>query len=154
MSGPSPARHILIAPDRGRGVQLGPTLVDLSELHPHEATNPNRVKKSAHMHVRWGAMRARVVVDGKDRLVLDGHHRLAVAHRLGLRCVPGVLVDPTNLKVERRGSQQALTHAEVVAYVREHGVMPARSTKYALVGLDVACDVPLDRLRHPAGGSP
>lgn len=135
-------------------MQLGPTLVDLSELHPHEATNPNRVKKSAHMHVRWGAMRTRIVVDAKAHVVIDGHHRLAVARRLGLRCVPVFLVDPTDLEVERRGSQQPLTHAEVVAHVHEHGVMPARSTKYALDGLDVACEVPLDRLRHPAVGSP
>lgn len=134
-------------------MQLGPTLVDLGGLHPHEATNQHRVKKSTHMHVRWGAMRSRVVVDAKDRLVIDGHHRLAVAHRLGLCCVPVLLIDPTNVKVERRGSQQPLTHAEVVAHVREHGVMPARSTKYALDGLDVTCDVPLDRLRHPAVGS-
>ncbi|MBD39020.1 MAG: hypothetical protein CMB11_01370 [Euryarchaeota archaeon] len=134
-------------------MQLGPTLVNLSELHPHEATNPTRVKKSTHMHVRWGVMRSRVIVDGKDFIVIDGHHRLAVAHRLGLRCVPVLLVDPAELRVERRGSQAPLTHAEVVAHVRQRGVMPARSTKYALDGLDVVCDVPLDRLRHPAGGS-
>ena len=45
--------------------------------------DPKRVRKSAHMHVRWGAMRSRVVVDAIDHLVLDGHHRLAVARRLG-----------------------------------------------------------------------
>ena len=135
-------------------MQLGPTLVNLSELHPHEATSSNRVKKSTHMHVRWGAMRSRVIVDGKDHIVIDGHHRLAVAHRLGLRCIPVLLVDPEDLRVERRGSHEPLTHAEVVAHVRERGVMPARSTKYALDGMDVVCDVPLDRLRHPAVGSP
>ena len=79
---------------------------------------------------------------------------MAVAHRLGLRCVHVLLVDPADLRVERRGSHAPLTHDEVVAHVRERGVMPARSTKYALDGLDVVCDVPLDRLRHPAVGSP
>ena len=41
----------------------GPAFMDLGELRPHEATTPQRVRKSAHMHVRWGAMRSRVVVD-------------------------------------------------------------------------------------------
>lgn len=135
-------------------MQLGPAIMDLGELCPHEATTPKRVRKSAHMHVRWGAMRSRVVVDAIDHLVLDGHHRLAVARRLGLRCVPVLLVDPSILRIERRGTQKRISHAEVVAYVRTHGVMPARSTRYDLSGLDVACEVALDRLRHPAGGSP
>ena len=135
-------------------MQLGPALMDLGELRPHEATTPQRVRKSAHMHVRWGAMRSRVVVDAVDHLVLDGHHRLAVARRLGLRCVPVLLVDPSILRVERRGTHEPISHAEVVAYVRTHGLMPARSTRYDLSGLDVACEVALDRLRHPAGGSP
>ncbi|MBV18799.1 MAG: hypothetical protein CMA56_02920 [Euryarchaeota archaeon] len=135
-------------------MQLGPALMDLGDVHPHEATAPSRVRKSAHMHVRWGAMRSRLVVDAIDHLVLDGHHRLAVAHRLGLLCVPVLLVDPSTLRVERRGTQRPITHAEIVDHVRTRGVMPARSTKYDLSGLAVACDVRLDRLRHPAVGSP
>ena len=135
-------------------MQLGPALMDLGELRPHEATTQSRVRKSAHMHVRWGAMRSRVVVDAIDHVVLDGHHRLAVAHRLGLRCVPVLLVDPSTVKVQRRGTHEPITHAEVVDHVRTKGVMPARSTKYDLSGLDVTCDVTLDRLRHPADDSP
>lgn len=135
-------------------MQLGPALMDLSALHPHEATTSSRVRKSAHMHVRWGAMRSRVVVDAIDHIVLDGHHRLAVAHRLGLRCVPVLLVDPSTLRVERRGTQEPIRHSEVVHHVRTRGVMPPRSTKYDLSGLDVACEVALDRLRHPADGLP
>ncbi|MEC7098874.1 MAG: hypothetical protein VXW74_05435, partial [Candidatus Thermoplasmatota archaeon] len=87
-------------------MQLGPAIMDLGELRPHEGTTPKRVRKSAHMHVRWGAMRSRVVVDAIDHLVLDGHHRLAVARRLGLRCVPVLLVDPSILRVERRGTHE------------------------------------------------
>ena len=128
--------------------------MDLDELLPHEATSSSRVRKSAHMHVRWGAMRSRLVVDAEDHLVLDGHHRLAVARRLGLRCVPVLLVDASSVKVERRGSDVPITHQEVVAHVREQGVMPPRSTKYDLSQLDVACEVPLDRLRHPSGVLP
>lgn len=154
MTRPSPTRHILIARDGGWRVQLGRALMDLGALRPHEATTLQRVRKSAHMHVRWGAMRSRIVVDAVDHIVLDGHHRLAVARRLGLRCVPVLLVDPSTLRVERRGTHEPISHAEVVDHVRTKGVMPARSTKYDLRGLDVTCDVMLDRLRHPAVGSP
>lgn len=135
-------------------MQLGPALMNLNELCPHEATNRSRVRKSAHMHVRWGAMRARIVVDAVDHVVLDGHHRLAVAHRLGLQCVPVLKVDPTGLEVSRRGTHLPITHADVVAHVRQNGLMPARSTKYELGDLDVSCDVPIDRLRHPPDGLP
>lgn len=135
-------------------MQLGPALMQLSELRPHEATTLSRVRKSAHMHVRWGAMRRRVVVDAVDHVVLDGHHRLAVAHRLGLRCVPVLLVDPTEVALSRRGSEEPLLHSEVVDHVLLRGVMPPRSTKYDLSAMDVTCSVSLDRLRHPPAGSP
>ena len=108
-----------------------PRLMDLGELRPHEATTPQRVRKStctfdgAPCGPAWwstpsttssstGTTDWRWPVD----LVSDA-----------FRC-PG---DPSALQVERRGTHEPISHAEIVAYIRTHGGcrLEARSTTSA-----------------------
>ncbi len=132
-------------------MQIGATLLPLTALHPHERVKERKVRDSLHIHVRWGKMRRRIVVEHEHGVVLDGHHRLAVAQRLGLLRVPVVVVDSANVPVVLRSTSVPIDPATVVAAALSGVLMAPRSTMHDLSMLDVACEVPLDRLRHPAG---
>jgi len=132
-------------------VQIGATLLPLTALRPHERVKERKVRDSLHIHVRWGNMRRRIVVEHVHGVVLDGHHRLAVAHRLGLLRVPVVVVEAAKVPVVWRSTSVPIDPATVVEAALSGVLMAPRSTMHDLSLLDVACDVPLDWLRHPAG---
>jgi hypothetical protein len=132
-------------------VQIGATLLPLTALRPHERVKERKVQDSLHIHVRWGRVRRRIVVEHEHGVVLDGHHRLAVAHRLGLLRVPVVVVEAAKVPVVWRSTSVPIDPATVVEAALSGVLMAPRSTMHDLSMLDVDCDVPLDHLRHPAG---
>lgn len=132
-------------------MQIGATLLPLTALRPHERVKERKVRDSLHIHVRWGRVRRRIVVEHEHGVVLDGHHRLAVAHRLGLLRVPVVVVEAAKVPVVWRSTSVPIDPATVVEAALSGVLMAPRSTMHDLSLLDVACDVALDWLRHPAG---
>jgi len=132
-------------------VQIGATLLPLTALCPHERVKEGKVRDSLHIHVRWGKMRRRIVVEHEHGVVLDGHHRLAVAQRLGLLWVPVLVVEAAKVPVVLRSTSAPIDPAMVVEAALSGMLMAPRSTMHDLSMLNVECDVPLDCLRHPAG---
>lgn len=106
---------------------------------------------SLHIHVRWGQVRTRLVVEAQNLIVLDGHHRLEVARRLGLLRVPVLLVDGRTVPVMRRGGGDPLTYDDVRQAALIGPLFPPRTTKHVLEGLDLDCRVDLDELRIAVG---
>ena len=132
-------------------MQIGATLLPLTALCPHERVKEGKVRDSLHIHVRWGKMRRRIVVEHEHGVVLDGHHRLAVAQRLGLLWVPVLVVEAAKVPVVLRSTSAPIDPAMVVEAALSGMLMAPRSTMHDLSMLNVECDVPLDCLRHPAG---
>ena len=132
-------------------MQIGADMLPLDVLRPHEKVRERNVRNSLHIHVRWGSVRRRIVVEHQHGVVLDGHHRLAVARRLGLMQVPVLVVDAATLPAVWRASSVALDPSLVVEAALSGSLMPPKTTMHDVTGLDVTCEVPLDKLRHPAG---
>jgi hypothetical protein len=68
-------------------------ILPVDSLRPQEETDPERTRAVAEAILRAGVWSEPILVEGKTRAVLDGHHRLAAAIRLGLANVPVRLVD-------------------------------------------------------------
>ena len=68
-------------------------LVPFEILRPHEQIVLKKVDQLERMTVRWNAYTKPLLVDRVSGTILDGHHRYEIAKRMGLLCLPCVLVD-------------------------------------------------------------
>jgi hypothetical protein len=68
-------------------------LINIDQLRSHEEVDPKRIRELTKRITKDGCIKNPVVADRKTRVVLDGHHRVAILDKLGLRRVPVFLVD-------------------------------------------------------------
>lgn len=68
-------------------------LLPLSELHLHEQSEPERVRRVMKQIQASGIVKKAIVVDGKTKVVLDGVHRFTALKMLGAVRVPAWVVD-------------------------------------------------------------
>lgn len=68
-------------------------LININCLKPHEGINQTRLLEVKKQLLEDGCLRNPVVVDRKTKVVLDGHHRLAVFKELGYKKLPAMLVN-------------------------------------------------------------
>ena len=57
-------------------------------LKTHEEIKSKKVVKLFEMTQKWGAQRKPVIIDSSTGVILDGHHRYAVAVQLNLEKLP------------------------------------------------------------------
>ncbi len=82
--------------------------IPLSDLLPHERTDPKRKKEVMRLLVTDGIIRKPILVDGNTLVVLDGHHRVACLKELRCRLVPALLVDYADEGVALRSRRRHL----------------------------------------------
>jgi hypothetical protein len=82
--------------------------------------------------------------------VMDGHHRLTVAHRLQLPLVPVILLDYSTVRVESWSPGQTITPACILAMARSGRKFPCKTTRHIFDQGLPNCNLPLDSLRHLA----
>ena len=101
-------------------------------LRPHEDVVEGRVRGLADQILLDGFIRYPILVDSKTLVVLDGHHRLAVAKLLGLRFIPAILVDYDGDCVSVSSWRDGVTVTKDM--VREHGLrgnlMPPKTSRH------------------------
>lgn len=96
---------------------------------------------------RWTAP----ITAEKDALfVMDGHHRLTVAHRLGLAVVPVILLDYGTVRVESWRQGETITPERIFAMARSGRKFPCKTTRHIFEQSLPNCALPLESLRHPA----
>ncbi|AKG38672.1 MAG: ParB N-terminal domain-containing protein [Infirmifilum sp.] len=74
-------------------IYLKITLMNISELKPHEKYIEERVLFLLEDMMRTGILRKPVVAENKHNVLLDGHHRFEAFKRLGLQYIPAAVVD-------------------------------------------------------------
>ena len=130
-------------------------LVPVEILRPHEQTIPKKVDELEKMTHRWKAYVLPLVVDKNTGVILDGHHRHQVALRLGLQCLPCVLVDylgdySVELGVWPNCGRESLTKQEVIQAGLEEGLFSPKTSRHRLSDHLPPISVPLTRLLLPA----
>ena len=134
----------------GSELPLEITLVDLKRVLPTEEVNPDFVDTLAAGIAASGVWTHPLLVESDSLAVLDGHHRLAAAKRIGLRSVPALSVsysDP-RVHVESWRPGPARTPAEIIARARAGRLLPYKSTRHVTDFVIPQVRVPIQALRN------
>lgn len=122
-------------------------LVSPSRLIPTEEVDPDRVNVLEAQILEAGSWTAPITAEKDALFIMDGHHRLTVAHRLGLTAVPVLLLDYSSVRVESWRPAETITPANIFAMARSGRRFPCKTTRHIFDRPLPACDVPLAFLR-------
>jgi hypothetical protein len=125
-------------------------------LIPTEETDARRVDEVHGIISMAGCWTVPIIVEKDALFVMDGHHRLEVAFRLGLRAVPTVLLDYRSVRVEAWRAGETITPAAIYDMAHSRRKFPIKTTRHTFLDELPACDVSLDDLRQwyePLDGS-
>ena len=109
--------------------------IRLDFLKTHEEIKSKKVVKLFEMTKKWGAQRKPVVIDSSTGVILDGHHRHAVAVELNLGKIAVIKVDyldDKKIKVESRNENIPFnaSKSEVIKMGLSEQNYPAKTTKH------------------------
>ena len=104
-------------------------------LKTHEEIKSKKVVKLFEMTQKWGAQRKPVIIDSSTGVILDGHHRYAVAVQLNLEKIAVIRVDyidDDKIKVESRNQNKPFSNSksEVIKMGLSEQNYPAKTTKH------------------------
>lgn len=118
------------------------------KLIPTEETDAARVDEVHGLIFTVGRWTVPIMVEKDALFVMDGHHRLEVALRLGLRAVPVILLDYRSVRVEAWRAGETITPADIYDMARSRRKFPIKTTRHIFLDDLPACDVGLDDLRR------
>ena len=133
-------------------------LIPVEVLKPHEQVIQKKVTQLEKMTMRWNAYTKPLLVDGATGTILDGHHRFEIAKRLGLQCLPCVVVDYLEddsiaLMLWPNSDREVITKQDVIDAGMSGDLMPPKTSRHLLSDDLPPISVPLSRLMAPAVGS-
>lgn len=124
-------------------------LLSPAQLIPTEEVNPDSVDALQAKILHEGSWTAPITAEKDALFVMDGHHRLAVAHRLRLTAVPVVLLDYDSVHVESWRPQERITPADIFDMARSGRKFPYKTTRHIFAKGLPTCDLPLQLLYGP-----
>ena len=124
-------------------------------LKPHEQVIQKKVTQLEKMTMRWNAYTKPLLVDGATGTILDGHHRFEIAKRLGLQCLPCVVVDYVEddsiaLMLWPNSDREVITKQDVIDAGMSGDLMSPKTSRHLLSDDLPPISVPLSRLMGPA----
>ena len=133
-------------------------LIPVEVLKPHEQVIQKKVTQLERMTMRWNAYTKPLLVDGATGTILDGHHRFEIAKRLGLQCLPCVVVDYLEddsiaLMLWPNSDREVITKQDVIDAGMSGDLMSPKTSRHLLSDDLPPISVPLSRLMAPAVGS-
>ena len=133
-------------------------LIPVEVLKPHEQVIQKKVIQLEKMTMRWNAYTKPLLVDGGTGTILDGHHRFEIAKRLGLQCLPCVVVDYLEddsiaLMLWPNSDREVITKQDVIDAGMSGDLMSPKTSRHLLSDDLPPISVPLSRLMAPAVGS-
>ena len=133
-------------------------LVPLEILRPHEQILPKKVDQLERITHRWNAYTKPLLLDRATGTILDGHHRYNVAKRIGLLCVPCVLIDyldddSIELDLWPNSGRDSISKQDVIDAALSGDLMHPKTSRHRLSDHLPPIAVPLSRLKQPAIGN-
>jgi len=119
-------------------------------LIPTEEVDPDRVAELQAQILCAGCWTVPITAEKDALCVMDGHHRLAVAHRLKLPIVPVMLLDYNAVRVESWRPGLTITPASILAMARSGRKFPCKTTRHIFDQSLPNCNLPLESLHHLA----
>jgi hypothetical protein len=113
-------------------------IVDVDWLKPHEQIKSKARDKLLDMTKRWGGFTKPVLVDSLTGSLLDGHHRLSVAHELGLSKIPAICLDYLSseyitLELWPNTDFDTITKSMVIQMCESGDLFPPKTTKHTTI---------------------
>jgi len=107
--------------------------VKLDKLKPHEKVDPYRVACLKTQIEKDGKLKLAIAVDIHTRVILDGHHRLAVLRQIGCTRIPVTFIDYSSplIKVTSWNGTH-LTKNEVVQAGLSGRLHPPKTSKHMI----------------------
>lgn len=126
--------------------------VEVERLRPHEEVRETRVQEMCQKIRKRRWFHKPLLVDARTLTVLDGHHKLTAAKRLGLRLVPALLVDyPADARIQVSGWPDGpvadITKADVLEHGASGSLYPPKASRHTYPEPIPKVMVPLSLLR-------
>lgn len=124
-------------------------LVPISKLRPHEKITEGRLKAVIRDLKGTGALWFPILVDNKDYIILDGHHRVEAFKRMGFKKILARLVDydSDEIRVYPRRKSIPITKDIVRKKVRAGEIFPHKTTRHVYPQQTKRIDEPLERFK-------
>ncbi len=124
-------------------------LMTIDILLPHEYVDLDHVIHLKKLIVKDGHWNQPIVIDRKSNIVMDGHHRLEAAKKVGLRKIPCAIFDyfNDNVSVIKMGTEDAFDVSLIKLAAESGQKLPIKSTMHVLGENVAAVQIPLDELR-------
>ncbi|MEK7145870.1 MAG: ParB N-terminal domain-containing protein, partial [Patescibacteria group bacterium] len=123
-------------------------LMDLKKLRSHERTDSSKLKEVFLDLYETGILRQPVLVDEKNLIILDGHHRVKSLKMLGCKIVPAIMIDYNGKKVKVESFSKTLKISKKM--VRKAALLanllPPKTSKH-IYNKEVFVNYPLDLLK-------
>ena len=109
-------------------------LVRIDRLRGHEEHDPSKVDELVEQLRRAGTFDEPIWVARDSWVILNGHHRVEAARRLGLKRIPAWLVDYDGelVDLDRWKPGPPIAKAEVVRRARHGPPFPPKTTRHRL----------------------
>jgi ParB-like chromosome segregation protein Spo0J len=124
-------------------------VVPLERLKPHEKTTEGRLRAVIQDLKKGNVLWFPILVDDKDYIILDGHHRVESFKRLGLKRILTRLVDydSPDIEVYTRREGIPITKDIVRAKALAGEVFPHKTTRHVYPLQTKHYDEPLDQFK-------
>ncbi len=111
-------------------------LVNIDKLISHEMVCFKRLKQVRNDLLVKGFIKNPVVVDRKNNIILDGHHRVAALKQLGASKIPAYLVNyqDKNIGVTLRRKEFSFADIKqaVINYCLQGKIFPSKTTRHLI----------------------
>lgn len=122
-------------------------LVEVTKLRPIEGIVPQAIDPLQEKILADGVWKYPIIVDDEDYLVLDGHHRLEVAKRMGFRRVPVTKLRYQTVPCWSLRDNHAVDHELVRTRALKADLYPEKTVKHQLPqNLLFYCDYKIEQL--------
>ena len=131
-------------------LELRTYLVPTELLRIHEMVIDRHVKEVMELIMSFNGFKYPIIVDARTFTVLDGHHRLKAALKLGLKYVPVFFVDYAKdyIHVTTWRKEFIITKKIVVTAALRKLLLPPKTSRHILVGVtNYATFISLECLR-------
>jgi hypothetical protein len=126
-------------------------IMEIEELKIHEAIQDELLEVFINMLRDDGVFKVPILVDEKDFIVLDGHHRVEALKRMGYTKIPVYLVDYWDEAIEVTTWPEAeidnVTKEMILEMGKSADVFPPKTSRHKVKAELVAVDIPLEELR-------
>lgn len=124
-------------------------LITITKLKPHEEIIPENLEKVKHEIYKNGCLINPIIVDQKNLVILDGHHRVKALEILGYKKIPAYLVEylDEEIKVLQRRIEIPVSKKIVVEKALSGEVFPCKTTKHLIPGRPMRLNISLGDLK-------